>query len=103
MEADVAQFEDIPLADAISALRQEIIAAAESGRGKQVRFKVESLELELQVAASKEAGVDGGIRFWVISIGGKTAKTTERTHSVKISLVPRTAEGGDLDLSSNRK
>lgn len=76
----------IELAALLASLRSEISRARLDSVGKDVRFRVDAIDLELQVAVEKSVEADGGVRFWVVSMGGKgTAKSTE-THVIKLSL-----------------
>jgi hypothetical protein len=82
-----AEFE-IPLAEAVRALRSELVEAVREGAGEEVRFALGPVELELALALTKEAGVEGGVRFWVVSLGGKGTRTTASTHTVRLTLTP---------------
>lgn len=83
----------IELAALLASLRSEIDRARLDSAGKDVKFRVDCIDLELQVAVEKSAEADAGVRFWVVSMGGKgTAKSTE-THVVKLKLAAVTATG----------
>lgn len=83
----------IELATLLSSLRSEIDRARLDSAGKEVRFRVDSIDLELQVAVEKTAEVDAGVRFWVVSMGGKgSAKSTEH-HLIKMTLGAVTSTG----------
>ena len=85
----------IPLATAIRALRHELIEAVAEGEGESVRFALGTVELELQLEVSKEGSGDVGIKFWVISVGGKRTTSSASTHTVRLSLTPiRETAGG---------
>jgi hypothetical protein len=86
----------IPLAQAIRALRREILAAIREGEDKDLRFGLGPIELELQLAISREAGGEAGIAFWVVTIGGKGSRTSATTHTVKLVLMPP----GDVQVAS---
>ena len=62
---------EIPLASAIRALREEIVEAVRAAGEEDIRFALGPVELELQVEAGREHGVDAGIKFWLVSIGGR--------------------------------
>ena len=76
------------LAETIKALRSELTAAMESGANDALRFQLGPVELELTLAITREGGVDGGIRFGVISFGAKAGISDQDTHRVKLSLQP---------------
>jgi hypothetical protein len=79
---------DVPLADAIRALRRELLAAVREGEDKEVRFALGPIELEFQVEVAQEAGVEGGVKFWVISAGGTGSRRSEITHAVRLTPSP---------------
>jgi hypothetical protein len=78
----------IPLASAIQALRQELIAAVDEGQDQQVRFALGDIELEFQVEIAREGRAKAGIAFWVLSLGAEGSRSTGRTHTVRLSLTP---------------
>jgi len=90
----------IPLADAIRALRRELEQAVHEGTDEDLRFTLGPVELELQVAASTEVGGKAGISFWLVTVGGGGRRTSAATHTVKLSLKPIGPEGGDVIVHS---
>jgi hypothetical protein len=87
---------DIELADLLSALRSEIDRARTNAAGKDVRFKINSIDLELQVTVEKTAEASAGVRFWVVSAGGRGSARSAETHLVKLSLTAETDTGGPV-------
>jgi Trypsin-co-occurring domain 2 len=94
---------EIPLADVIRQLREEMLTAVEAGKGHGLRFEVQDIEVELQVVATKggsgELGGEGGVKLWVIGkAGGKVAAeySSSQVHTVKLKLRPK-LDGGDGD------
>lgn len=85
--------EAIGLADAVAAVRGELVRAQADAAGP-VRFEVGDIELEFTVALTKNASVDAGIRAWVVSLGSKLSESQADTHRVKVTLHP-TDEHGD--------
>ena len=85
----------IPLSSAIRALRRELVDAVKEGEEQEVKFALGPIELELQVEVSATGGGEAGIKFWVISVGGKGERTSARTQTVRISLTPVFADAGD--------
>jgi hypothetical protein len=79
----------VGLADAIRELRRELTQAMAEGHGQQVRFELGPVEMEFLLEISKAAEGDAGVRFWVVSLGGKGSVSTGSTHRVKLSLSPR--------------
>jgi hypothetical protein len=86
------------LASAIRALRAELEEAMRAGEGEQLRFALGAVELELQVSAGSERGGEAGIKFWLVSLGAKGGRSSEATHTVRLSLTPvRAGAHGELD------
>ncbi len=84
--------EPVSLRDAIRALRVEIMEAAEDASTQAVRFELGPIEMEFEVVAKRERGVEGKIGFYIFaadtSIGGSGKATNELTQKVKLSLNP---------------
>jgi Trypsin-co-occurring domain 2 len=87
---------EIPLADAVRALRRELQEAIRRGEGEELQFALGPIELELQLSVSKETGGEAGVAFWVITIGGKASRNRAETHTVKLSLTPVTPSGASV-------
>jgi hypothetical protein len=78
----------IALASAVRALRAELQEAIRVGAGEELRFALGPVELELQVQAAWEGGGEAAIKFWVVSIGAKGGRSSEATHTLRLSLTP---------------
>ena len=87
--------EPIGLPEAIRSLRAQLSEAMREGAGEALRFRVGPVELEFEVQMTREAGVEGGVKFWVVSVGAKGSMSAATTHRLKISLQPQTPEGED--------
>jgi Trypsin-co-occurring domain 2 len=85
----------IPLASAIEALRGELVDAVRSSENEEIRFALGTVELELQVAVEKKFDGHGGIKFWLISLGGGASRSSGDTQAIKLSLTAmrNTAQG----------
>jgi hypothetical protein len=94
----------IPLSEAIRALRSEIVEAAGEGKDKDVRFRMGDIELEFGLEVGRQKGVNGGIQFWVISLGARGESTKATTHTVRLKLTPVGLDGDVLvsDKESGR-
>jgi len=93
--------ERLGLAEALAALRQELTSAMTAGAGERVRFELGTVEMEFQLELSKERGGEAGVKFWVVTLGGKGSTTSGSTHRVTLQLTPRGADGGALGLISD--
>ena len=91
---------NIELADAIQALRNELIKAQQSKDSKEILFQIEDVELEVQFQASKLAGAETGIKFWLVSLGAKGEHSSTDTHTIKLKLQALTSEGGDVKIGN---
>jgi hypothetical protein len=92
---------DLELAQAIAALRGQLEAAMTGGQGHEVRFALNTVVLEAQVQISNEKGVEGGVKFWVVTLGGKAASTASATHTVTLTMTPTGPDGRPLGLISD--
>lgn len=97
----------VPISDAIQGIRRELTNAIAAGEQEELRFNVDSVEIEFQVEVALDvegkAGAKGGIQFGVISIGevsGEMGVTRSHgtTHTVKLTLTPKTEQGGDIQI-----
>jgi hypothetical protein len=85
----VKESDRVPLAEWIQALRAELEQAQQAGAGRQLQFTVGPLDLEFEMAVSREAGGEGGIKFWVLSLGASGKRVGETTQRVKLTLNPK--------------
>ncbi|WP_345010874.1 trypco2 family protein [Streptomyces shaanxiensis] len=85
----------IELADAVQAVRDELITAAGRSSGQDVTFEVGDIELEFSVELRKE--VMGGVKVkaWVVEAGVDGSGGTTRTHRVAVTLRARDARTGE--------
>ncbi|QUC56036.1 hypothetical protein IOD14_04095 [Streptomyces sp. A2-16] len=93
---------EIELADAVAALRDELLEAAARGVGQDVEFKVGAVELEFAVELRESAEAKAGFKAWVVSAEARGAVEQGRTHRVTISLQPRQRGGGDWTVGRAR-
>ena len=89
----------VGLAEAIRALREELTAAIKTGKGEVLRFELGPVEMEFLLEVKKDGGGDAGVRFGVISLGGKAGIASGSTHRVKLSLTAKDALGQSPLLS----
>ncbi|MGW5640907.1 trypco2 family protein [Streptomyces sp. NPDC003832] len=92
------------LADAITLLRDQVaeaqdrIADPAGGGPRGVLFTLGEITLDLGLELTGTKGVDGGLRWSVISLGGKKESGRKATHTVTVKLTPRKAGGGDVEV-----
>ena len=98
----------IPIAQAIKAIRQEIITAVKQGADEAVKFDLGDIELEFQVEISEvkggEAGASAGFNVGVVAVElsgkGEMQRSKATTHTVKLTLKPVTSQGGIVQVSA---
>jgi hypothetical protein len=76
----------LPLSDLIDAVRGELRAAAVAAKGSDLQFEVQDVTIEVQVAATGTKGIDGGVKLWALTLGGKVSKSDTATHTVTLIL-----------------
>jgi hypothetical protein len=93
---------NIELSEMIVELRRELLKAQQHGEKEDLKFHVEDIDVELQVAVAKEAQTKGGVKFWVCTAeaGGKLGSQT--VHTLRLKLKPIASEG-KLHISDRDK
>jgi len=89
----------LPLADLIDAVRGELRDAAAAAKGADLQFEVQDVTLAVEVAATGTKGVDGGIKLWALTLGGKASKSDTATHTVTLTLAAVNATGNKFHVS----
>ncbi|MFE2716948.1 trypco2 family protein [Streptomyces mirabilis] len=97
----------LDLADAITLLRDQIAEAqtriadpdGTGARHKGVLFNLGEITLELGMELTRLKVGDGGLRFSVVSLGGKREKSDKGTHKVTVRLDPRGPTGRPVNVS----
>lgn len=78
----------IELGKVIEQLRAEIFALTETAGGEELRFAIESIEVELHVGVTKAADAGVKAKFWVLEAGTAAKYGTDRTQTIKLKLKP---------------
>ncbi|MFE0425227.1 trypco2 family protein [Streptomyces sp. NPDC058953] len=91
----------IDLADAVDAVRAQLVTAAARADGTPVRFEVDTIELEFTVELRRDSTGGGRIRALVVDAGADHSRGSSRTHRVAVTLTPRSARTGDSWLVGN--
>lgn len=97
--------EGLDLADAVTLLRDQVVEAQRrladpTGAGDQgVLFTLGDITLELGLELTGTKGVNGGLRWSVLSLGAKKESTKKATHTLTVTLQPHRPGGGDIDVS----
>ena len=93
--------QDVPLGEAIAAVRSELTLALVVGQAEDIRFRVGAVELEFTVDVKREAGGTGGVKLWVVSLEGKGGVAQTNQNRIKVTLQPEYL-GSDLRVGSEQ-
>ncbi|MFT4627976.1 MAG: hypothetical protein ACI8PZ_006670 [Myxococcota bacterium] len=96
---DVTQHR-FPLAEAIQTLRRELRVAMQD-RDPTLPLTVKEAQVSLNVAFARKTGAGAKLQAWVVGVEASAAGETETTHTLQLTLVPRTADGGTVEVSSD--
>jgi hypothetical protein len=91
----------IGLEETIAALRQELIASIVASQGEGLRFEVGEVTVEFHVEVERNTDAKGGIKFWVVELGGGAGQKDKSTHKVTIPLKPIRRDGKPVLTGSN--
>lgn len=83
----------IELSDMIAGLRHELVEAQKKAEKEDLKFNVESIDIEAQVTVSVEAEVSGlaKFKFWIfgeVEAGSKAGASRETVQTIKLKLKP---------------
>lgn len=90
----------IPLAKMIGQLRAELLEAQRQGEGTDLRFLIEDVDIELQLATTQEGEGGFGIRFWVLDANAGGRGSEVLTQRVRLKLAAVDAEGKPIKIRS---
>ena len=88
-----------PLSDVIEQLRQELTGAIAKSEGKDIRFKVNEIEVELKTVIEEGVSGDGGFNFGVLKFTGGLNDKSAETQTIKLKLEP--IKASDASEESN--
>jgi Trypsin-co-occurring domain 2 len=94
---DSAQ-EPVPLADFVSALRDEL-RAAHAERDPAFPIEIGPMTVEFALVTRREGEGRAGVKFWVIDAGVSGKLAAESTQKVTLQLTPLDPAGGKLRVS----
>lgn len=78
----------IELAAAIEALRSALVRASSDGQDSRIRFRLEPVELTVQVGVTRTGTGSAGIKWHVLSLGGERSKQAATTQTLVLRLAP---------------
>lgn len=91
----------IELADAIEAIRQELLDASARGAGQAIQFEVGPVTLDFTVELRRDAKARGGVKAWVLSGDLEAGVTHNRVQKVSVTLNPKQAGTAESPLVGN--
>ncbi len=83
----------VGLRETLEALRVELSKSILASEGEQIRFEVGDIELEVQFVVEQSKEGKGGLKFWVVEMGGGVTNKDTITHRIKITLKPIGKDG----------
>ena len=78
----------IELAKMLGRLREDLLKVQEQGKNSSLKFRIDEIELDLQVATTESAGAGGGVQFWVYKADAKVNVSEVLTQKLKLKLKP---------------
>lgn len=80
---------EVPLAEAITGLRTELQQAMAAGADERLKFELDSVVLELQVAITSTGKTDAKVGLWsVLTLGASADHTRGSVHKLTLTLSP---------------
>ena len=98
----------IELSDMIVGLRKELQEAQKKAEKENLKFKVESIEVEAQVTVTKEVGAEGVAKWKFLIFSEIEAKATgslskETVQTIRLTMTPEHADGGATYIADEAK
>lgn len=89
---------EVPLAKAIADLRSDLQEAISAGAGQPLRFELNSIDLELQVAITTKGVAEAKVSLWSVVTAGVSADHNRGSvHKLTLKLTPRHADPASGD------
>ena len=82
------QHDEVGLATALEALRDELESAWSASQGRKVRFRASTVTLTVETVARLDKDGSGKIRWWLVEAGGAVKSGRERTQTLTLTLTP---------------
>ncbi|MEW1907406.1 trypco2 family protein [Kitasatospora sp. NPDC085895] len=89
---------EIGLADAVDAVRKELLEAASRGADQPLSFEVGPIEMEFEIELRAEAKAGGKFKAWVVSAETEAGIARGRTHRVAFTLTPRGTDSAKVNI-----
>jgi hypothetical protein len=92
--SDTGARNGIELADAVQAVRDQLLIAASRAAGQDVAFEMGDIQMEFTVEVRSEDKAGAKVRAWVVDAGVDATRSTGQVHKVAFTLTPRDARTG---------
>ena len=93
----------VELADAIGALRDALVQAMWDSQNSRVRFRVEPVDLTLQVGVTRTGTGSAGIKRNILTLGGERSRQSEATQTLKVRLAPVLFDENGIELVASEQ
>jgi len=93
--------DELKLAAAVAAVRDELLQAASSGADQEIRFEVGDVTMEFSVEMRKDTKAKFGFTAWVITAGAGGGLARSDVHKVTLALRPHLEDGKPVDVSQS--
>jgi NTP-dependent ternary system trypsin peptidase co-occuring protein len=97
--ADKGPAEWLDLADALTALRDQLAEAQARAYYSPIHLSVEEVTIEFGLELQRSAHANGGLRFGVVSVDGSGQRDRKATHTVTVRLTAHGEDGAPVDVS----
>ena len=78
--------ENIELSEMLGQLRKELVQAQMEGQTSDLKFLIEDIEIELQIATTRSGEGSGGVKLSVVNFGAKGSISEAETQKLKLKL-----------------
>jgi hypothetical protein len=83
----------IALSEMLTQLRKDLLKTQQEGGGSDLKFQIEDIEIELQLATTKGDVAGAGVKFWVFNADAKIDTSEAKTQKLKLKLKPVGPDG----------
>lgn len=78
----------IDLEAVLDQLRVELSAMRTKASAEDLRFTLETVDVELKVAVTRERTVGAKAKFWVLDANGASKQAHQSSHTIRLSMRP---------------
>jgi hypothetical protein len=84
----------IELSDAVEAVRDGLVTAADRACGHELRFELGEIQMEFTVELRRDVRGKGGVKAWVVDTSAEAGRAVGRTQKVAFTLKPVNKQTG---------